>query len=194
MQRVDPFIPVTKPQTRRPFPGLVNNVPRPKKPMAGSSMDGFVRRRVPPTPHTKLARERIVHQPHPTATSPRVSFASRQTTHKIQTHAQPAQTKRSWLAKLEPVLAFAAVVTAGFLLQSVVIGEALLAAYAIYAFIRQVPSRTTFTLALLAFLGIVAILVLRGTTQLAVNFSVYAFLLLAIGTATLVRELYTNQA
>lgn len=197
VQRVDPFIPVAKPQARRPFPGLVNNVPRPARPSTGTSVDGLVRRPAHTTTQARPDRERIiVHASH----TRQPQLQPRPATENHQTKTQPKlqtprkATKRSWLATLEPPAAFIAIITAGFLLQSVIIGEVLLSAYAVYAFVRRVPSRTTFALALLAFLGIVAILMLRGTTQLAINFAVYAFLLLTIGTATLLRELYTYEA
>ncbi len=76
---------------------------------------------------------------------------------------------------------------AGLFIQSVVFGQLLLLAYAVGVFVLRIASRTTFLLALLS-LGVVLIASARTNSSLAGVFAVYAFLLLAIGTISLGRE------
>lgn len=76
----------------------------------------------------------------------------------------------------------------GFLGQSEILGQAILLVYAIVAFILRIPSRTTFLMALIS-LGVVLIASVRSQDNLAATFASYVFLLLVIGTISLVREL-----
>ena len=76
----------------------------------------------------------------------------------------------------------------GVLAQSLVIGEVLIVVYAIFAFVRRVPSRTTFLLALMSLVLIVVLLTMKPESRLAQNFAVYTFLLLVIGTISLAIE------
>lgn len=72
------------------------------------------------------------------------------------------------------------------------IGEAAIAVYAVIALSLRFSSRTSFTLALLAFGMIMLLNVLCPASGLASNFAVYAFLLLIVG--TLSQALETRQA
>lgn len=87
-----------------------------------------------------------------------------------------------------PLLMLAAI-GAGLLAQTLIFGEILVAAYAIFALIRRISSRTTFLLALLTIVCIIVLLLIRTNNALAANFAVYAFLLLLVGTVTLGREI-----
>lgn len=95
--------------------------------------------------------------------------------------------RTSMLQKFQlPFITFGAIV-AGTLAQSLVFGELAIVVYAIFAIARHIASRTTFLLALIAFLSIV-LLLLISNSALAANFAVYAFLLLAVGTISLGTE------
>jgi len=77
---------------------------------------------------------------------------------------------------------------AGILLQSLVAGELLIGIYAVVALIRQIESRTTFALALIALGCIVVLLLVRPDSALIKNFATYGFLFLLVGTLSLAHE------
>ena len=77
---------------------------------------------------------------------------------------------------------------AGLMLQTAAAGELLIAAYAVFALLRRVESRTTFTLALVSLGCIVAMLLVKPDPTLMKNFAIYAFLLMGVGTMSLVAE------
>lgn len=101
---------------------------------------------------------------------------------------QPTQRDRRLPKKLELLLLLAAGTAGGFLAGNVVVGLALLAIYGAFAFVTRIPSRTTFTLALLLLAAISAMLLLKPNLPLIQNFATYAFVLLLIGVITLGRE------
>ncbi|HUS26346.1 MAG TPA: hypothetical protein VMY99_03295 [Nevskiaceae bacterium] len=78
---------------------------------------------------------------------------------------------------------------AGYGMQSYAFGEVAVVCYGIAAFIWRVPSRTTFTLALLSMVATILLLVGRGNVALAQNFATFTFLFLVVGVITLSREL-----
>jgi hypothetical protein len=188
-----PFAPDITPrstQTQRPFAGLVNNVPRPR---AQSSVDGFVRSRPavqPPAssrPHIQATPRSVT--PHFEAPQPQVEHRTTKKAAPQRQEARQQKSQRRLLNKLQlPAILLAATV-AGLMLQSAAAGEALLATYAIFAFIRRVPSRITFTMAFLAVLSVIGLLAFKRDDILATNFTIYAFLLMAIGAITLSREM-----
>jgi len=178
---VDPFIPATPraqgavrpPQAlkpRRPARTL-DGVPSPRPAPA------FVHPRAPASrkPATPPAPAQPQRRPHQAAVKPR-----------------PAPKKQSRKRKVLGILGQIAFVSAamalGFLVQSVIIGQAVVLIYGICAVIFRVASRITFLLALLS-LGVVVISSVRSQTALASTFAVYVFLLLGVGTLTLAREL-----
>jgi hypothetical protein len=83
---------------------------------------------------------------------------------------------------------------AGLAIQLLPLGEIVIGLYAVFALIRRVPSRTSFTLALFALIGVVVLLIIRGADTLSQNFAVYAFLLLVVGTISLALELRRQPA
>lgn len=173
-QRVDPFIPVTRRSGHTsPLPSLVNNVPRVKQPPAAGSMS--VRPVRPVIPIQNAPKQHAVHaRPRPAKQQP------------------SARSRRTWKRLQLPAFIVGAVL-AGFLIQSAAVGEICIAVYGIVAFVRRVPSRTTFTLALLVFAGIITLLLFQANDTLAANFATYAFLLLAVGAITLGRELHEQR-
>jgi len=74
-----------------------------------------------------------------------------------------------------------------FFIQSPVIGQLAIFAYAIAVFIWHIPSRTTFMMAVMG-LTLVLFSSIRSDVTLAGTFARYVFLLLIIGTFTLWRE------
>jgi hypothetical protein len=93
------------------------------------------------------------------------------------------------------MLTVALAVCVGLSLSFVDVGEFMIAAYAIFAIVKQLPSRTTFTLALIALICIVLLSILQGSNGTASeNFAVYAFLLLVVGTISLGLETRRNPA
>lgn len=87
-----------------------------------------------------------------------------------------------------------AIVAGGFLIQqSAVVGEIAIAVYAIVALKQRIASRLTFILALLAFVGVLLLLIFQANQTLAANFALYSFLLLAVGVLSLVRELMNTK-
>lgn len=77
----------------------------------------------------------------------------------------------------------------GVLVQSAVLAQLAIIIYGIVALIRGIPSRITFTFALLALLATVVLLIMQGDTLLSHNFAVYTFLFLVVGVITLNREI-----
>jgi hypothetical protein len=101
---------------------------------------------------------------------------------------QPAPQKPAFTQKLQlPALLLIGAV-GGFFADSLMLGLALLTAYAIAAVILRIPSRLTFTLTLLLLAAISVLLLLKPNMHLIGNFSTYSFVLLVIGVITLGRE------
>lgn len=108
-------------------------------------------------------------------------------------HEEPLQPKKkrfSWLAM--PLLALAGM-AAGFLVQSLLVGQIMLALYALYALWRRVPSRTTFTLGMLTFVATVLFFAVRQNGQQAQNYAIYTFWLVVIGTISMIFEIRRSQ-
>jgi hypothetical protein len=82
----------------------------------------------------------------------------------------------------------------GILVQSLVIGQVVLAVYAIAALIFRIDSRTTFILAFLLLCGLVGLLIFRTNNAIATNFAVYTFILLLVGVVSLLREVRERYA
>ncbi len=105
-------------------------------------------------------------------------------------YSQPVPQKKEnhlW-QKLQLPLLLLAGAAGGFFAESLAFGLSMLAVYALVAFFRRIPSRTTFTLALLLLAAISVMLLAKPNTALIYNFSSYAFVLLMIGVITLGRE------
>lgn len=86
-----------------------------------------------------------------------------------------------------PVLAALAIVL-GLSSQFLIFGELAIGIYAVMALARRVSSRTTFTLAMLSLVGIMVSSFVRGSSTQTNNFAVYTFLLMVVGTISLVLE------
>lgn len=152
--------------------------------------------------HTPQSHAPIARRPEPaTPTQPAVRAAqpTRQAAPEpayapsqvLQQEETPVKKKRfAWLAM--PLLAVAGM-SAGFLVQSLLIGQAMLLVYAIWAFWRRVPSRTTFLLGLLTFGTTVLFFTVRQNGELAQNFAVYTFWIVVIGTISMAIEIRESQ-
>jgi len=106
-----------------------------------------------------------------------------------KTAERASQPKRyRWRKAMLLLLAGPIMLAAGLMLQTAAAGELLVAAYAVFALLRRVESRTTFTLALVSLGCIVAMLLVKPDPTLMKNFAIYAFLLMGVGTMSLVAE------
>lgn len=97
--------------------------------------------------------------------------------------------KKRLPAWLETSLIVMLAIIAGMLAQSSAFGQIAAVLYGCAAFIWRIPSRITFTLALITLLSTIVLLVGKGNVLLAQNFATYTFLLLVAGVITLGREL-----
>jgi len=101
----------------------------------------------------------------------------------------PAESSRPrrWDRFQLPLLVFGGVIV-GYLVQSLIFGIAALVVYGICSLVFRIPSRATFTLAFMALVTVVVLLVVRSDAALAGNFATYTFLLLVIGVIALAIE------
>jgi hypothetical protein len=79
-------------------------------------------------------------------------------------------------------------VALGLVAQTQALGELAILVYALVALALRFSSRTSFTLALLAFIFILILEIASPQNSLSVNFAVYAFLLLVVGCLSLSLE------
>jgi|GEM_PF-4782561 len=79
-------------------------------------------------------------------------------------------------------------IVAGMMVQAIWFGVALVVLYGICSVVFRIKSSTTFTLAIISLLAVVAIMATQPASNLANNFANYAFLLLTIGVITLTIE------
>ena len=112
-----------------------------------------------------------------------------------QVPAQASSTKKRRLASLIVKtllipLAIIAAVIIGMFMQTLVFGEVAVCLYAIFALVLRISSRTTFQLAFITLIGILLLSATGKNDVLANNFAVYTFLLIVIGTLSLIRENY----
>lgn len=125
---------------------------------------------------THIARPPIA-QARPLHSKPRTYFKP-----------QAAPKEHGFWQKVQLPMLLLAGAIGGFFADNLVLGLALTSGYAVFAIIRRVPSRTTFTLAFLLLGAISLMLLLKPSTQLVRNFATYAFVLLLAGVITLGRE------
>ena len=134
----------------------------------------------------RLALDGVRHTP---SSAQNVPYRATPTPTKRAYHVEhPASPKRSYWQKLQLPLLLVAGAMGGFFAETMAVGLAMLAVYAVVAFINRIPSRTTFTLALLLLTAIACMLLIKPSMGLIGNFSTYAFVLLLIGSITLGRE------
>lgn len=136
------------------------------------SIDGF---KQPATP--------VIHHP-----SPQVVTASLPTRRVYAKPSTPHTRHRGTWARLQLLLITGGAILAGLLAQSLVLGELMVLGFGILAYVFRIPSRTTFTLALLAMIATTFLLVAQNNVEQAQNFATYTFLLLVVGVITLTRE------
>lgn len=72
-----------------------------------------------------------------------------------------------------------------FLMQSIILGSITIGIYAIYAIVKRVSSKTSFQLAVVSLIGIIALSGIGTNAQLVSNFTIYTYLLIIIGTVSL---------
>ncbi|HTE58291.1 MAG TPA: hypothetical protein VK694_06110 [Verrucomicrobiae bacterium] len=158
--------------------------PRPHRP--ARSVDGFLpsRSRATPLPRpTPMTPPAAAHRPAPQA-KPVAAVRPAPTT--------PATPKKRSFFKRMVVgigkfLLGIGIFILAFLAQSPAIGQVAIGIYAIAAIGWRISSRITFTMAVMA-LALVIFASIRSDVTLANTFALYVFLLLAVGTLTLWRE------
>ncbi len=147
------------------------------------SVDGMYRARPLPQRRAAPLQKRVIPAPQPRP--PKAAPA--------RAYATPAQKqvrrKRRVPGWLQILLAVPMLMFTSLFIQSAVLGQAAIVAYGLAAFIWRVPSKTTFTAALLSMVVTIILLVAKGDLNLAQNFATYTFLLLVVGVLTLSREL-----
>jgi hypothetical protein len=155
------------------MPGLANNVPRlQQRPVR--SLDGMRTAAAQAQPKAKIQQ-----QQQPAVDKP---------------VAKPTNKQRKKASKLQTPLLVLAIVIGGFLIQqSAAVGELCIVVYAIITLKQKIASRLTFILALVAFVGVLVMLLLQANEALAKNFALYSFLLLAVGVLSLMRELFSER-
>ena len=201
MQRVDPFIPVSRPHHPSPAQPLRAR-PEPPKHSPGV-IDGYMQAgtaravlRPPPVQAAGPAAAPAVPAAGPLTAVPHQS----EPMHRVETpspaavtaplaSSRPARPKRRALrGTLSTAGLIAVVLLTGTAAQTLAVGEVMIAAYAVYVLVRRVPSRTTFMLALVSLAAVAVMQIVGKDAMLASNFAVYAFLLAFVGVATLARE------
>lgn len=161
------------------------------------SMDGIARRQPPAGPilpnYLPQASVPAANPPRPTVLTPaRPAVPQPRPQPPGRAYAKPPAPRpkrRRMPAWIEMPLIVAVAMLAGMLAQSALIGQIMVVAYGVLAFVLRVPSRTSFTLALLSMIATIILLTVRGNVGLAQNFATYTFLLLVAGVITLGREL-----
>lgn len=143
----------------------------------------------PPTTHTPQPIPKKVTKPPVPVTAIRAPQPAQLTPQHSYAQPAPAPVHRGFPDRLQLPIIIVGAMLAGIFAQSAVFGEILVVLYGIAAFIWNIASRTTFTLALLSMVATTLLLVVRGNIPLAQNFATYTFLLLVVGVITLTREL-----
>jgi hypothetical protein len=122
-----------------------------------------------------------IQPPRAQSTIPKRTFSN-----PIRPATKPRRRVPQWL---QIVLAVPLIMLVSLFIQSAIFGQLVIVGYGIAACIWQIPSRTTFSLALCALIATTVLLVVRGELVLAQSFATYTFLLLVVGVITLSREL-----
>lgn len=154
------------------------------QPRKQRSIDGFVRR---PTQKVMARRPAMARAQKPEPPPPpKPATPARRVYAKPLPTSRPKKRLPSWL---ETSLIVILAIIAGMLAQSAVFGQLEIVAYGLAAFIWRIPSRTTFTIALVSMVATILLLVGQGDEVLTQNFATYTFLLLVVGVMSLGREL-----
>jgi len=127
-------------------------------------------------------------RPQPNRTKPPVTSVAE--TRRPQTPPQQLkkQPQGGSGGKLKTMGLVVAILAAGAAAGVLVVGELLVAVYAVYAFVRRLKSRTTFMLVLVSLATIMVLHATGRDAALASNFAVYSLLLAFIGIISLARE------
>lgn len=153
-------------------------------------------KRIRPVPYATLIRPHIVPMTgYPKAQVDRLPHGK---TPKLRPYQQaPVQKKsvrkdRRLLSRILNILQIPLVIIAavfvGFFMQSLLFGEIAICIFAIFAIVKHLPSRTSFQLAFITLIGILVLNITESGSSLAANFAIYTFLLLGVGTISLILE------
>ena len=196
MELVDPFMPQHKPtrqQARRtalqsPITAAKPQLAKYRPDAAGSFKPGLASHqtlgqtlspRPIPTPQTTAPLP--TSRPVPTQpAAPRLQSSVAK-----KTFAAPVRQTNKLKAFAQTTAIVIWALALGLGVYSQTIGELAIAAYALVTLLFRLNSRISFGLALCAFAGIGIAQSVKPETNIAANFAVYAFLLLAVGTVSL---------
>jgi hypothetical protein len=193
-QRVDPFIPVVKPHKypAGPYGTQYFRKPEQTPPQPISDVIKPPVLRPPVAPRRPRLFDDVMRQPRQRQEKPIPPVQERPVVPKELPHyPQPitknrlTKTQGRWRQRLQLSLLIIVAAAVGLLIQSLVVGEVIIAVYAIVALKQRIASRTTFLLALIALVCIVVLVILQGDSTLSEDFAVYAFLLLGVATISL---------
>lgn len=141
------------------------------------SVDGISYRQTAPT--RQMASRPDPYYPGKPTLQPR-SIAK----HPVRNSAKIKNRSNRW-ERLQLFLIVGGGILAGLFVQILWAGIILTLAYGVAALVFRIRSSITFTLAIIAFAAVIALMATRPDTSLTNNFAAYAFLLLTIGVITL---------
>lgn len=124
--------------------------------------------------------------PRPIPAAKKWQYNARQSGLRSQPQATRSHT-RKWSRLSVPLLVLA-LIASGVVLRFAAASEILIGTYAVVAFMRRIESRITFTLALSSLACVILLLLAWPANALSETFAEYAFLLLIVGTISLVIE------
>lgn len=142
-----------------------------------------------PAPQRTATKPGPARQPEPAAPDEQLKSQPLREPYRLDFTAPDGYQQRRhwWQHLLFPVIIFMCL-GASFVVQSLPLGIAAIAVYALVAWIKKIPSRVSFVMAFLAIVTVVALLVIRQNVELAGNFSTYTFLLLIVAVVSTVQE------
>src|SRR5882724_10286 len=105
----------------------------------------------------------------------------------LRTEPRPRRTVRDWLRLFSTGLVLVALVIVGMFFRYAEFGTYLILAYGVLSILLRISSETNFKM-LLIVIGCMPVLSLRSDDELIATLSVYALLLLIIGTISLLIE------
>jgi hypothetical protein len=152
---------------------------QPTAQVRGRSVDGMKK-----SPSSPLSSPAI--RPRPLTTPPNRRYSpGRPSKRKTSRPPSPKAYSRKRLAV---ALLIVVLIAAGSILRFAAASELLIGTYAVIAFMRQIESRITFILALASLACVILLPLLQPAHELSESFAEYAFLLLIVGTISLVIE------
>ncbi|HSX27937.1 MAG TPA: hypothetical protein VLF60_00625 [Candidatus Saccharimonadales bacterium] len=165
------------------------------------SLEGFVRRVATPKSSEPRAIRPVAHRPQAVRSIPRRPIARSEPkavastpqptvqAPQPQTVAPPRSKRSRFLTRFQMPLILMGAIFLGTLAQTLMVGQVLLAIYAVFAIWKGMASALSFKLGLIGMVATAMAFVLQNG-QLANTFAIYTFWLFAIGLVTLFIEIW----